>query len=87
MITIGTSGTSGSSGIIGFLRCWNSNEYCPKCGSNNGDIFDYHVKCNNCDWSGKEYEFLTEEQFINNRRFKILDEILKENVYGKTYME
>lgn len=74
----GTNGTSGTSGIPGFLRYWNTNEHCPKCGFNNGDIFDYLVICNNCNWHGHEYEFLTEEQYINNKRFKILDEILNE---------
>ena len=52
----GTSGSSGTSGVTGRLGSWRINDYCPKCGSNNGDIFDYHVKCNDCNWWGKEYE-------------------------------
>ena len=59
--------------------------YCPKCGCDNGKynvIHDSFVKityeCNECHWTGGWNEILTEEQYINEKRFETLKKILDE---------
>lgn len=64
--------------------------YCPKCGcdqgkynfihdSDNYSLIKVTYECNECHWIGNWNEILTEEQYINEKRFKILTEILDEN--------
>ena len=44
-------------------------------------IYETFIKCLTCKWEGKPKEFFQSyEECINNRRFKILSEILSEKV-------
>jgi len=67
--------------------------YCPKCGYNKGtykvhkgtenneirQVIEYvKYECDKCHWIGNYNQILNEEQWINQRRFKILNEILNE---------
>jgi hypothetical protein len=62
----------------------NINKVCPNCGSFNGF---YKVignrpekgwnECSDCGWIGGEYETLTHESYINQKRFKNLSIVLE----------
>ena len=76
----GSSGKNGTSGDASYVGI--GSLITPCCGSKStiGTVIDNDISfyCNKCKERILRKDFITEEQYINNKRFKILDEILNE---------
>ena len=78
----GSSGRSGSSGSCSYSGVHGLGLVTPCCDSDarSGKVIDDDLSfyCNKCDKRVLRKDFVSEEKSINNRRFKILEEILNE---------
>jgi len=76
MVSDGSIGSNGPSGVGGEY-------FCPVCLNKMITSFpfpDLEYHCNSCDkWNGFGRELLNYEQFINEKRFRILNEIINEH--------
>jgi hypothetical protein len=74
----------------GHTSGFNIYQCCPECGSIRGRgsgssisckkghniILSDHIKCDDCGWEGKYSDIILQEEYINNKRFEKLNDIL-----------
>jgi len=73
-------GVKGSAGTGG-NTFWNDDQFCPQCYSNDGHVLFggssiMEAVCHNCKWVGHRRELFDHEMVVNEKRFKVLDEII-----------